>query len=69
MISKLKWHISNKNRCAKYLLAKKYIKIEDRILDIGIDPTLSTNTNYFEKMYNLKNELTCLGVYGDFSDF
>jgi len=62
MLANIKWKVSNKNRESKYKIAKKFIKNGDSILDIGVDPTLSFNTNYFEKMYDIDNKLSCLGV-------
>lgn len=69
MIKKLKILISNKNRRRKYLLATSLIKENDTVIDIGVDPTLGGNTNYFEKWFNLPNKLTCLGVKSDFTLF
>lgn len=69
MIRKLKKYISNKNRGRKYLMATSFVKENDTIIDIGVDPTLGGNTNYFEKWFNIPNKLTCLGVQGDFTQF
>lgn len=69
MLGKLKTYISNKNRGRKYLMATSLVKEDDTIIDIGVDPTLGGNTNYFEKWFNIPNQLTCLGVKGDFSKF
>lgn len=69
MIGKLKTYISNKNRGRKYLMATSLIKESDTVIDIGVDPTLGGNTNYFEKWFNIPNKLTCLGVNSDFSGF
>ena len=66
---KLKQMISNRNRRKKFELALSVIKANDNIIDIGVDPSLGGNTNYFEKWFKLSNELTCLGVYSDFSEF
>ena len=68
-MKKIKEFISNQNRKRKFELAISYIQKEDTIIDIGVDPSLGGNTNYFEKWYNLSNKLTCLGVEGDFSKF
>lgn len=69
MIHKLKYKISNKNRLRKYQLAVSLINNKDTIIDIGVDPSLGGNTNYFEKFFNLPNKLTCLGVQNDFANF
>lgn len=68
-MEKLKQKISDKNRRKKFDLAMSLIKENDTIIDIGVDPTLDGNTNYFEKWFKLPNELTCLGVHSDFSNF
>lgn len=68
-MKKLKEKISTKNRRKKFELAMSLINLNDSIIDIGVDPTLDGNTNYFEKWYSLPNELTCLGVTGDFTKF
>ena len=69
MIKKLKGDISYSNRVKKYQMATALIKKNDSVIDIGVDPGLGENTNYFEKFYNLPNKLTCLGVQHDFSEF
>lgn len=69
MIRKLKTIISDSNRRKKYQMAISLIKKNDTIIDIGVDPTLGGNTNYFEKYFKLPNKLTCLGVQNDFSNF
>ena len=61
--------ISNQNRRKKFLLALSLIKANNTVIDIGVDPSLGGNTNYFEKWYNLSNKLTCLGLHSDFSKF
>ena len=69
MINKLKSYISNKNREKKYQKAISLVKENDAIIDVGVDPWLGGNTNYFEKWFNLPNKLTCLGVQNDFTKF
>lgn len=69
MIRKLKVHISDTNRRKKYQMATSLINQKDTIIDIGVDPALGGNTNYFEKFYHLPNKLTCLGVQSDFTNF
>jgi hypothetical protein len=69
MLEKFKSKVSTKNRIKKYSFAVSYIKKDDVILDIGVDPTLGGTTNYFEKFYDLPNKLVCLGVNDDFSKF
>jgi hypothetical protein len=66
---KFKEKISTKNRKRKFEFALTHIKEDDTIIDIGVDPTLDGNTNYFEKWFTLPNKLTCLGVNADFSEF
>lgn len=68
-MKRLKQKISNRNREKKFKHAMSLIKNNDVIIDIGVDPFLGGNTNYFEKWYKLPNKLTCLGVYADFSKF
>ena len=68
-MKKLKRIISNQNRRKKFELALSFIKNNDTIIDIGVDPSLGGNTNYFEKWFKLSNKLTCLGVNSDFSEF
>lgn len=68
-MEKLKQKISNQNRRKKFELAQSLIKVNDTIIDIGVDPWLGGNTNYFEKWFTLPNKLTCLGVHSDFSKF
>ena len=66
---RLKQILSDRNRKKKFELAQSLIKPNDTIIDIGVDPWLGGNTNYFEKWFNLPNQLTCLGVNSDFSQF
>jgi hypothetical protein len=68
-IKQLKQQVSTQNRKRKFDLALSYIKENDTIIDIGVDPTLGGNTNYFEKWFTLQNKLTCLGVASDFTNF
>lgn len=68
-MKKLKEKVSSQNRKRKFELAMSLIQLNDSIIDIGVDPTLDGTTNYFEKWYSLSNELTCLGISGDFSQF
>lgn len=69
MIERLKTYVSNSNRLRKYQLAVSQINGNDTVIDIGVDPTLGGNTNYFERFFNLPNKLTCLGVQNDFTKF
>lgn len=69
MIRKLKKNVSDSNRRKKYQLAVSFINENDTVIDIGVDPTLGGNTNYFEKFFDLPNKLTCLGVEDDFTEF
>lgn len=69
MISKLKTYISDSNRFRKFQMAISKIKVGDKIIDIGVDPHMGGNTNYFEKWFNLPNSLTCLGIKNDFTNF
>lgn len=69
MLQNIKVKISTNNRRRKFDLVMHHINADDTIIDIGVDPTLGGNTNYFEKWYNLPNKLTCLGVKADFSKF
>jgi len=68
-MKKLKQRISIQNRKRKFNLAISHIKENDHIIDVGVDPSFSTSTNYFEKWYTLPNKLTCLGVSDDFTRF
>ncbi|MGB4416002.1 MAG: methyltransferase domain-containing protein [Paludibacter sp.] len=61
--------ISTQNRKRKFKLAISYIQRDDEIIDIGADPGLGGNINYFEKWFQLPNKLTCLGIYADFTKF
>jgi len=61
--------LRNQNRRRKFELAQSLIKSTDEIIDIGVDPSVDGNTNYFEKLYTLPNKLTCIGIYSDFSKF
>lgn len=69
MINTFKKKVSDNNRLKKYKLAASFIKDNNKVIDIGIDPSLNDNINYFEKLYDLKNELTCIGVFDDYSKF
>lgn len=69
MLKKLKETISTRNRMRKFKSVCEHIYPDDKIIDIGVDPSLGGNTNYFEKWYNLPNSLTCLGVNSDFTEF
>lgn len=48
-IKQLKEKVSTKNRKRKFELALSFIKENDSIIDIGVDPSLGGTTNYFEK--------------------
>ena len=68
-LKRLKEAVSTKNRQRKFELALSFIKENDSIIDIGVDPSLGGTTNYFEKWFTLTNKLTCLGLKADFSKF
>lgn len=68
-MKKLKKKISDSNRRKKFNMAMSLIKDNDTVIDLGVDPSLDGNTNYFEKWFDRKNKLTCLGVTSDFSKF
>ncbi len=68
-IRQLKDKVSTQNRKRKFDFAMSFIKRNDTVIDIGVDPTLGGTTNYFEKWFTAPNKLTCLGVKADFSKF
>ncbi|MCX7710986.1 MAG: class I SAM-dependent methyltransferase [Clostridia bacterium] len=69
MLQRIKSYLSTKNRKKKFGLAMTYIKPGDEIIDIGVDPCINGNVNYFEKWFQGPNKLTCLGLNKDFSSF
>jgi hypothetical protein len=69
LVGKLKLRISDNNRMAKLKMVIPLIKGNDTILDIGVDPSIAGNTNYFEKWFAGGNPVTCLGLHGDYSLF
>jgi len=71
-MKKLKKLISDRNRRGKFDLAMSMIPPTSKVIDIGVDPTITGNTNYFERGFNYKNNiwpLSALGVKADFSKF
>jgi hypothetical protein len=66
---KLKRFVQIKNRKRKFDIAMSLIKDDDTVIDIGVAPTFKDNANYFENWFNKPNELTCLGLHADFSNF
>ena len=52
MLNKFVEYVSTKNRTKKMNIALEYLKNDDmKIMDLGVDPTVNGNTNYFEKFY------------------
>lgn len=70
LLNKFVERVSTKNRTKKMNIALEYLKDKNTsILDLGVDPTVNGNTNYFEKWFKGENKVTCMGRFGNFTEF